>query len=193
VAICLSCTNKSEFYQDGQTDRGVFFHEGFLPRLHRAIRKFGYLRNKGNFFWKFVPNYGLGKFCHGKSIVFSTKLVDGRACWRHLGLRRLIRSDRTHIVYYTSVHRNTLTQLLRFAVDLLYNLFLQLCSSWQDISTNFARRAVRCSIDSFLISLANFKKIEFTAHRKSYDCRDAETTTNLKTRWDCAVSTAYTV
>jgi len=37
-----------------------------------------------------------------------------------------------HIVYYTLVDCNPLTPLLQFVLDLLYNLFLQLCSSWQD-------------------------------------------------------------
>jgi len=34
----------------------------------------------------------------------------------------------THIIYYTSVDRNAVTPLVRFLADLLYNLFLQLCS-----------------------------------------------------------------
>jgi len=44
---------------------------------------------------------GLRKFRNGKSIVVSTKLVDGRACISHL--RRRTRRCWTHIVYYTSV------------------------------------------------------------------------------------------
>ena len=45
-----------------------------------------------------------------------------------------IRHGWTHIIYYTSVDRNAVTPLLRFVVDLglLYNSFLQLCSSWPD-------------------------------------------------------------
>jgi len=50
------------------------------------------------------------QFCHGKSIVIETR-------------RRVM------VVYHTSVDRNALTPLRRFAVDLLYDLFLQLCSS----------------------------------------------------------------
>ena len=50
------------------------------------------------------------QFCHGKSIIIETR-------------RRVM------VVYHTSVDRNALTPLRRFAVDLLYDLFLQLCSS----------------------------------------------------------------
>jgi len=34
-----------------------------------------------------------------------------------------------YYVYFASVDRNALTPSLRFVVDLLHNLFLQLCSS----------------------------------------------------------------
>ena len=37
--------------------------------------------------------------------------------------------------YYTYVDSNALTLLLGFVVDLLYNLFLQLCRSWQEFDT----------------------------------------------------------
>jgi len=39
--------------------------------------------NMGTSLWDFVPNSGLGKFRHGKSIALSTTLVvvvDGRVC-----------------------------------------------------------------------------------------------------------------
>jgi len=55
----------------------------------------------------------------------STKLVidvvDGGACWRHLYDNR-----RVVAVYYKSINCNPLTPVLRFVVDLSYNLFLQL-------------------------------------------------------------------
>ena len=44
------------------------------------VRKFGHLKNKGTSLWNFTPNAGLRKFRHGESMVWSTKLVDGRAC-----------------------------------------------------------------------------------------------------------------
>jgi len=61
--------------------------------------------------------------------VLSTILVDGRVCWPHLC---------TQTVYYTSVDRNTLTPVLRFVVILLYNMLVQLFSSWQDFDWNSA-------------------------------------------------------
>jgi len=57
----------------------------------------------------------------------STKLVDGRAC--ELRLQLSTRRGWTHTVYYASVDCNPLTPLLRFVVDLLFNLNLQLYSS----------------------------------------------------------------
>ena len=52
--------------------------------------------------------------------------------------RRLAR--RTH----TSVDRNTLTALLQSRMSLLWTLFLQLCSSWQD----FVSYSVSCSLSA---------------------------------------------
>ena len=80
----------------------------------------------------------LGKFRRGKSMVLSTKLVNGRACWPHL--RRSTRRGWTYIVYYRSVDRNAQTPLVPVVLDLLYNLFLQLCSSWQDFDWHSASR-----------------------------------------------------
>jgi len=47
-------------------------------------RNSGISKNKDTSPWIFAPNSGLRKFRRSNSIVFSTKLVDGRACWRHL-------------------------------------------------------------------------------------------------------------
>jgi len=41
----------------------------FRPIIHCVIRKFRYLQNKGTSPWDFVPNFGLGIFRHGISIV----------------------------------------------------------------------------------------------------------------------------
>jgi len=41
-------------------------------------------QNKGTSLWNFAPHSGLRKFSHGKSILLSTKLVDGRACISHV-------------------------------------------------------------------------------------------------------------
>jgi len=82
-------------------------------------------KNKVTSLWTFVPNSGLEKFRHVKSIALSSKLVDGRACWRHLYDDR-----RVVAVYYKSVNCNSVTPLLRFAVDLLYNLNCNLHIPW---------------------------------------------------------------
>jgi len=81
--------------------------------------------------WNFVPNSLLRKFCHGKSIALSTQLDDSRACWWHLYDSRRV---------MTSVSCNPLTPLLWFVVDLLFNVFLQLCSSLQDFDRHSASR-----------------------------------------------------
>jgi len=59
---------------------------------------------------------------------------DQRKC-----IRATIDSRRVVVVYYKLVICNHLTLLLRFVVDLLYDLFLQLTRFLTDI----ARRAVR--------------------------------------------------
>ena len=80
MALCLSvCVcRKSVFYRNTKwlaSSSWVFWHGGFVRPLTRwLIRKFR----------KFVPNSGLRKFRHGKSIVLSTKLIDGRTCWPQL-------------------------------------------------------------------------------------------------------------
>jgi len=67
--------------------------------------------NKGRptFLWNFVPKSGLRKFRHGKSIILSTKFVDGRDCWQHDGRRVVV--GFSHIVYYMSVDCNALTHV----------------------------------------------------------------------------------
>jgi len=87
--------------------------------------------------WNFVLNSGLKKVCDSKSIVLSTKLVDGRACGSHL--RRSTRRCCTHIIYYTSVDCNPPTPV---CLDLLCNLFLHV-SAVDKILIDTARRAVR--------------------------------------------------
>ena len=43
-------------------------------------------KNKGTSLWKFIANFGLREFRHGRSIVFSQKkkLIDRQVCWSHL-------------------------------------------------------------------------------------------------------------
>jgi len=72
------------------------------------------------FLWDLVPNSGLRKFRHSKSIALSTKLVvvvDGRACSRHL-----YDSRRVVAVYNGSVSCNPLTPLLWFLCGFVVQL-----------------------------------------------------------------------
>jgi len=71
--------------------RNTMWMGGFLawqllwPILNCVIRKFGYLsKNKGTALWNFAPNSPLRKFHRGRSMVWSTELVDGRACGSHV-------------------------------------------------------------------------------------------------------------
>ena len=49
------------------------FGVGASAGINCAIRKFGYLQNKGNSLWNF-PNSGLWIFRHGNSMVWSTNV-----------------------------------------------------------------------------------------------------------------------
>ena len=118
--VRLSVCHKSVSCRNDWTNRaGLAWRLPFIYPTLCLIRKFsssGISKNKGTSLWNFVPNYGLRKFCHGKSIAFSTKLVvvvDGRDCWRHL-----YDSRRVVAVYCKSVNCNPLTPLLWFVVDL---------------------------------------------------------------------------
>jgi len=78
--------------------------------------------NESSWFLAFdlAPNSGLRKFRHDKVIMLSS-LVDSRACRSHL--RQSTRSCLMNIAYYTSVDCNLRISVLRFVLDLLYNLF----------------------------------------------------------------------
>jgi len=67
-------------------------------------------------------------------MVWSTKLVDGRACGMHHNARACRRW--MYQVYYTLVDCNPLPPLLRFVTDLLLNLFLHCCAAVGKILTD---------------------------------------------------------
>ena len=137
-SVCLFVRHKPVMYRNNWTNRADFWHRAFLPPdPHCAIRKYGYPKKLGYFSLELVPNFGLRKFRHGKSVVLPTKLFDGRACWRCLYDNRPV-----VVVYYTSVNCNPLTPLCRFVATLLYNLFLYSCAAFGKVSTDMARRAV---------------------------------------------------
>jgi len=96
-------------------------------------RNSGISTHKSTSLRNFVPNSGLRKFRHGKSIVWSTKLNDGRARWPHW-------PQTARTVYYTSNDRNDLTSF-----DLLWiycTTSYYRCAADNEISTDIARRTV---------------------------------------------------
>ena len=89
LSVCLSAwltvCHKPVLCRNDRTSRAGF---GMWFSFHLAYtvlsRNSGISKNKDTSPWIFAPNSGLRKFRRSNSIVFSTKLVDGRACWRHL-------------------------------------------------------------------------------------------------------------
>jgi len=93
-------------------------HGGFLQAiLYCIVRKFGCLQ-KGTSFCNFSQtqdleeNFATASRHNSSTLALVDDTYDGR---------------RVVAVYYTSVNCNPLTRLLRFVVDLWYNLFRQLC------------------------------------------------------------------
>jgi len=130
----------------------AFSMKAFFPPVpHCIIRKFGYMQKWGYFPLELGPKtLDFENFATVKSIALSTKLVDDRTCWRH---GHLYVSRRVVAVYYTSISCNNLTRLLWFVVDLLYNLFLQLWSSWQDFHWHSVSRGPS-AVAEFLAKVA---------------------------------------
>ena len=81
VSVCLSVRPSQAGIVPKRLDgQSWFFSELPLTYPELLVRKFGHLKNKGTSLWNFTPNAGLRKFRHGESMVWSTRLVDGRAC-----------------------------------------------------------------------------------------------------------------
>jgi len=134
--LSSSVRHKSDFCRNGRTNRAGFGYRSlFRPILHYVLRKFMYLQNKGTCLCNFVPNSASRSCC--RQYLSTVVLVDNTYDRRCL-----------EAVYCKSVHRNPLTPLLRFVVDLSYNLFLWSCSS---VSTDIARRAVSRPLFELLI------------------------------------------
>ena len=157
-SVCPSFCHQPELYRNSWTNRAGFWHGCFLPPMPQEIRKItgirktksatvgprnrldspGTLQAKLRYFpSEFSPNSGLRKFRHDTSIALSTELVDAEACWRHL-------YDNRRIV---AIRCNPLTPLLRFVVDLLYNLFQQVtrCFDWKRVAWSVCGRRASCS------------------------------------------------
>ena len=78
---CVCVCHKSVFYRNLWTNRAGFWHGSFLRSILVYTALLGNLgaSKKGTSLWSFSPNSGLTNFCNGKSLVLSTKLVNGRA------------------------------------------------------------------------------------------------------------------
>jgi len=81
-SVRLSVRHKPGLYRNDLTDTaGLGMGASLEPMLHCAVRKFGYLQNKDTSLWNLPQTLlGLRKFRHGKSIEWSTKVVDCGAC-----------------------------------------------------------------------------------------------------------------
>ena len=91
-----------------------FWHGGFHPHILYCVLCYMEIRVSSKiryFSLELYPKLWTGKISQGKSILLSTELVDGRACWQYL--RRSTHRGWTHAVYCTSVDRNVLTALLQ--------------------------------------------------------------------------------
>ena len=133
--VCPSVCHKLVSYRRDWTDKAGF---DMKASFYCVVRKFGYLQNNGIFLCNSVPNFILdlknfarvSRSCCQQSletVEFVDHTYDGR---------RVARS--------TSVDRNALTALLRSGVGLLWTLFLQWCSGWQD----FDWYSVSCSLSA---------------------------------------------
>ena len=86
LSSCVSlsvCLSQAGVVLKRLYELSCFFHIGLLPPITLSVmRKFGYLQKSGTSAWSFVPNSGVRKFCRGKSITLTTKLVvfDGSVC-----------------------------------------------------------------------------------------------------------------
>jgi len=135
VCVCLVSVTSRYSPRSIETSKRIKLVFGVKASFHRPDtilwRNSGIFKNKGTSLWNFVPNSDSENFA-GQSIVLATKFVDGRACWPQS--RRSTRRGWMHIVYYMSVDRNALTPLglLRFVLDLLYDLLLQFFSHWRN-------------------------------------------------------------
>jgi len=124
VSVC----HKSVFYRNDRTNRAGFWHAGFLPYIpHRAVRKYGYLQKLGYFPLRFCSKLRTWKISPRQVDLVVNKARRSRRRQRSSLLTTPIYDNRRVVaVYYKSLDFNPLTPLLRFVVNLLYNLFLQL-------------------------------------------------------------------
>jgi len=100
------CRRREVLYRNDRTNRAAFWHGGFLPPIPDCfVRTLGYLQKlRYTSLWNFIPNSGLGKIHHDKSVTLSTKRRRRRRGHREGCLRHLQDSRRVVAVYYTSLN-----------------------------------------------------------------------------------------
>jgi len=111
AAVCLPVCHKPVLHQNDWTDRDDLWPEA---SFHCVIKKFGHPLNKFTSVWNFVPNSGPRQFCHGKSIVFSSKLVENSSTVEFVYHTYVGRCRAGIVGYYRSVDRNALTLKLHY-------------------------------------------------------------------------------
>jgi len=137
-----SVTSRLSIEMDERTNRASFWHGSFRrPILHCVCKETRALPAE----IRVLPS---GTLSRTLDLEISPRQVDRVASQTHRRSRLLTtlatvdasRLDAHTFIYYTSVDRNALTPLLRFIVDLLYNLFQDLCSSQHDFDRHSASR-----------------------------------------------------
>jgi len=123
TSVCPSVRHKPVVYRNDWTNRAGFWHGGFLPPI---VRKFGYLQKSGHFplelFSKLRTFKNFATASRSSCQQNSSSSSSSSSTVERVDNRRVV------AVYYKLVNCNSQTPLglLRFLVDSLYNLFLQL-------------------------------------------------------------------
>ena len=127
LSLCVSpfVRHKPVLYRNNWTNRTGIWLGGFLtPKEIWVSSKISVLPSGTLSQTLDLENFATASRLRCQQLVI---IVDGRAraCWRHL-----YDSRRVVAVYYKSINCSPLTPVLRFVVDLLYNLFIQLTRFW---------------------------------------------------------------
>jgi len=111
-----------------------------------------YLQKNSNYRWTFAPNSGLyRKFRHGKSMVQSTKVIDGRTCRFHAPTTvERIEADWMHSLLHIG-RCNALTTY--------YDLFLICCTTWSHtVVKQLSHLVARFAVAERLVANARTQK-----------------------------------
>jgi len=105
ISVCLSATSLYCIETSRRIELG-FFCLGASSDLSYTVLlgKSGTPKNKGTSLWNFAANSGLGKFRHGESMMWSTKLVGVRGCGLHLYDGRARRNWNAQSLLHVGTH-----------------------------------------------------------------------------------------